>query len=243
MPEAGDRTPLENALLKGELTLQGQFLQGSNYTFLGKVSVPEKEMAVVYKPTRGEQPLWDFPTGTLAKREVVAYWISQAIGWNLVPPTVYRRSGPLGPGSVQLYVEHDDQYHYFNFQEGDRQKLRPVILFDYMVNNADRKASHVLVDDTGAIWLIDHGLCFHEEDKLRTVIWDFVGEPIPAGLLGEMDAFLLKLDPDSALRRRLRGFLRPREISAMATRTRQLLENGCFPMPPAGRRIFPWPPV
>lgn len=243
MPDSGDLTLVENALQKGELTLQGQFMQGSNYTFLGRISCPEQELAVVYKPTRGEQPLWDFPAGTLGKREVAAYVVSQAIGWNFVPPTVYRKSGPLGSGSVQLYIEHDDQYQYFNFQEGDRQKLRPVILFDYMVNNADRKASHVLVDSAGAIWLIDHGVCFHEEEKLRTVLWDFIGEPIPSILLGEMDAFVQKLTPKAALTRQLRHFLRPREISALVLRTHRLIDDGCFPMPPAGRRIFPWPPV
>jgi hypothetical protein len=178
-----DQGQVLQALHKGTLTMQGQFLRGSNYTFLADLAFDGQEYQVVYKPSRGEQPLWDFPNGTLARREVAAYLVSEEAGWKMVPPTVYRRSGPLGPGSVQLYIEHDPTYHYFNFDEKDHQRLRPVMLFDWLINNADRKGSHVFIDGQDHIWLIDHGLCFHVDDKLRTVIWDFAGEPVAPTLL------------------------------------------------------------
>jgi streptogramin lyase len=120
----------------------------------------------------------DFPRASLARREVAAYLVSEALGWRLVPPTVYRKDGPIGSGSLQLFIEHDPGYHYFTFSDADRQRLHPVAIFDLLINNADRKGSHLLLDPDGHLWLIDHGLCFHREDKLRTVIWDFAGEPI-----------------------------------------------------------------
>ena len=166
-------------LSKGELAIKGEFLWGSNYTFLVDVHSEKGELAAVYKPTRGVRPLWDFPDSSLARRETAAFLVSEALGWRLVPPTILRKKGPLGAGSLQIFVEHDPEYHYFNFSEEDRQRLRPVAVFDLLVNNADRKGSHILLDPDRRIWLIDHGLCFHTDDKLRTVIWDFVGEPIP----------------------------------------------------------------
>jgi hypothetical protein len=243
MSKMMDKTSILEALQKGDLTLQGQFLQGSNYTFLAQIDCSGQQFPVVYKPTRGEQPLWDFPTGTLAKREVVAFKISEALGWDLVPPTVYRRVGPLGPGSVQQYIEHDATYHYFNFEADDKERLRPVILFDSLVNNADRKASHVLVDAHGHIWLIDHGLCFHTEDKLRTVIWDYAGDPIPEALREDVRRFLASLCPGSDLLQDLAHMLKDDEVIAMANRANRLIDNGCFPMPPTDRRVYPWPPV
>jgi uncharacterized repeat protein (TIGR03843 family) len=151
--------------------------------------------------------------------------------------------GPLGPGSVQQYNEHDATYHYFNFEADDKERLRPVILFDSLVNNADRKASHVLVDAQGHIWLIDHGLCFHTEDKLRTVIWDYAGEPIPEPLREDVRRFLVKLRPGSDLLQEMAHMLKDDEVIAMANRATRLIDNGCFPMPPTDRRVYPWPPV
>jgi len=231
------------ALQKGELTLQGQFLRGSNYTFLARLDLEGRGLDVVYKPTRGEQPLWDFPSGTLAKREVVAFLVSEAIGWDLVPPTVYRRKGPLGAGSLQQYIEHDPDYHYFNFEADDRQRLRPVMLFDILINNADRKGSHVLIDKSDHMWLIDHGLCFHEEDKLRTVIWDFAGEDIPPALLEGVRCLVEQLKPENRLVQELRDYLSPVEISALKLRSQGVIDRGCFPPPASNRRAYPWPPV
>jgi uncharacterized repeat protein (TIGR03843 family) len=239
---AGQELVLE-ALHKGDISMEGQFLRGSNYTFLANLVYQGKEMQVVYKPSRGEQPLWDFPTGTLARREVAAYLVSEAAGWHMVPPTIYRRNAPLGPGSIQQYIEHDPSYHYFNFEDDDRQRLRPVMLFDSLINNADRKGSHIFLDTTGKIWLIDHGLCFHVDDKLRTVIWDFAGESIAPNLLDDLRRLLDCLVAGTPLERELLHHLSRLEIDALISRGRHLLNSGCFTQPPRDRRTYPWPPL
>ena len=231
------------ALMDGELTLKGQFVWGSNYTFLVEVAYNEATLTAVYKPRKGERPLWDFPAATLAHREVAAYLVSEALGWGFVPPTVYRRRGPLGPGSLQLFVEHDPEIHFFTMTPEDRQRLRPVALFDLLINNADRKGGHVLRGVEGHLWLIDHGICFHVEEKLRTVIWDFAGEPIPAHLLVDLEAFRQKLGPASELNVALDAHLKRGEIAALAKRTEYFLSTRAFPDPPEDRRPYPWPPV
>jgi hypothetical protein len=231
------------ALEEGELSLVGEFLWGSNYTYSTQVAHQGKTLQAVYKPTRGERPLWDFPRASLARREVAAYLVSEALGWRLVPPTVYRKDGPIGPGSLQLYIEHDPEYHYFNFSTAERQRLRPVVLFDLLINNADRKGSHLLIDNTGHLWLIDHGICFHREDKLRTVIWDFAGEAIPGELrvaLGELEGCL---KPGSDVVARLKRYLNLEEIEALGKRARRLAASGRFPNPHPNRRPYPWPPI
>ena len=218
---------------------------GSNYTFLVTVRHQGCELPAVYKPLRGEQPLWDFPDNTLARREVAAYLVSEALGFHFVPYTTLRQDGPFyGPGSLQQYIEYDPEYHYFNFSDADRQRLRPVVLFDLLANNADRKGSHVLIEKgTNKLWVIDHGLCFHEEEKLRTVLWDFAGEPIPDELLGCLAEFLPKLAAKAEFRTELKAYLSAREISAMAARARALLRTRGFPAPPRDRRAYPYPPV
>ena len=231
------------ALRQGALELEGQFLWGSNYTFLVNVEHGDQARKAIYKPTRGARPLWDFPTSTLADREVAAFLVSEALGWELVPPTVYRRDAPLGPGSLQVFIEHDPEYHYFNFDESERQRLRPVVLFDILANNADRKGSHVLIDPDGHLWLIDHGLCFHEEEKLRTVIWDFAGEAIPQDLCADLERFRGKLEPGSGLVAALEPHLSRRELTALTSRTDRLLASKRFPHPDTDRRPYPWPPV
>jgi uncharacterized repeat protein (TIGR03843 family) len=232
-----------NDLEHGQLTLLGEFMWGSNYTFAVQVEHADRAFKGVYKPTRGERPLWDFPPSSLARREVAAYLVSEALQWRLVPPTVCRRKGPMGPGSLQQYVEHDPEYHYFNFSEQDRQRLRPVALFDLLVNNADRKGSHVLIDPQDHLWLIDHGICFHREDKLRTVIWDFAGEPIPEDLCAALDRFWQTLEPGSELATRLGKYLNREETKALAGRAKRLVGYGRFPNPHPNRRPYPWPPV
>lgn len=238
-----DKTLVMEALQKGSMDLQGQFLSGSNYTFLGDLVYGDLKFQVVYKPVRGEQPLWDFPHGSLARREVAAYLISEFLGWGLVPPTIFRKDGPLGPGSLQQYVEHDPNDHYFNFEEKDRQRLRPVVVFDLILNNADRKGGHILRDAQDNLWLIDHGLCFHAEEKLRTVVWDFSGEEIPQELMVSVSQLIDALKEGQELYTGLLQYLRPGEISAMHNRARRLCETGRFPSPPASRRSYPWPPV
>jgi hypothetical protein len=197
----------------------------------------------VYKPVRGERPLWDFPAASLAGREVAAYLVSEALGWNLVPPTVYRQNGPQGPGSLQLFIEHDPEYHYFNFSTEDHQRLRPVVLFDLLINNADRKASHILIDSEDQIWLIDHGICFHIEDKLRTVVWDFAGENIPAELCADLTRLRENMNLDADLNANLQAHLSPHEIAAITRRAERLLASGRFPNPRPNHRPYPWPPI
>jgi uncharacterized repeat protein (TIGR03843 family) len=230
-------------LQKGEITVQGEFMWGSNYTFLVEIRHAETTLKGVYKPTRGERPLWDFPAATLARREVAAYVVSEATGWRLVPPTVYRRQGPIGPGSLQLFIEHDAEYHYFNFSEEDRQRLRIVAIFDSLVNNADRKGSHILIDAEKHLWLIDHGICFHSEDKLRTVIWDFAGERIPENFCKDLQAFRRRLDDSSELAVELKRYLNSDEIQALRERADRLITTSHFPNPNPNRRFQPWPPL
>jgi uncharacterized repeat protein (TIGR03843 family) len=238
---------LVEALQEGKLKIEGEFQWGSNYTFLVKIETQNGLMTAVYKPTRGERPLWDFPAASLAKREVVAYWVDQALGWELVPPTVYRSRGPVGPGSLQAYIEHDPNYHYFTFSEEDTERLRPTAVFDLLINNADRKGSHVLVDADRHIWLIDHGVCFHVEDKLRTVIWNFVGEIIPEPLLSDLARFRRLLAPvegsPSELFTLLSRFINRDEIAALDTRASQLINTRTFPAPDPNRRPYPWPAI
>jgi uncharacterized repeat protein (TIGR03843 family) len=234
-------------LKKGTLTVQGEFMWGSNYTFLAKVEFEGQTLVAVYKPSRGERPLWDFPTASLARREAAAYLVSELLGWRLVPETVYRENGSLGPGSLQRYVDHDPDYHYFNFSHEDRQRLKPVVLFDLLINNADRKGSHVLKDPHGHLWLIDHGVCFHTEDKLRSVIWDFVGESIPDELCADVSHFTQRLrsidgHPSDPFYQ-LKNYLSKNEIRAMGNRGDTMVTNGYFPGPDPYRRPFPWPQI
>ncbi|MBN1667581.1 MAG: SCO1664 family protein [Anaerolineales bacterium] len=232
------------ALHSAELELKGEFVHGYNYTFLVEVRPPGQEpFLAVYKPQQGEQPLWDFPEETLAHREAAAFLVSQALGWELIPPTVYRPDGPFGPGSLQLFIDHDPEHHYFNFSDHEFQQLRPVVLFDLIANNADRKGGHLLFDDQGHLWLIDHGLCFNVEEKLRTVIWDFADEPIPAQLCADLQTFRQQLRPGSELWQALADHLAQDELAALAARTDRLLPCKHFPFPPDDRRAYPFPPV
>lgn len=238
-----DKQQVLEILRVGKFELAGQFSWGSNFTFLVKVRDGNEELEAVYKPRRGERPLWDFPAETLAGREVAAYLVSEALGWGLVPPTVFREDGPYGPGSLQVRVEHDPELHYFTFDEATRQRLRPAALFDIVVNNADRKGGHILLDAAGEIWLIDHGICFHAEPKLRTVVWDFVAEEIPAELLGDLDMLAGVLGSGGELRKQLVGFLNNTEQGALEARVRGLLRERKFPAIPEDQRAVPWPLV
>ena len=210
---------------------------GSNYTFLVEVTYEEKTYSAVYKPSQGEQPLWDFPSNTLAQREVAAYVLSEALGFHFVPFTTLREDGPYGAGSIQQYIEYDPDYHYFSFSEEDRQLLKPVVLFDLLANNADRKGGHVFFEkETHKLFAIDHGICFHEDDKLRTVLWDFGGQKIPDDLLAR-----LALSP--SLLADLGQLLNPGEVSALQSRADSILKKGIFPRQPRDRRAMPWPPL
>jgi len=236
---------LLDLLGKGELTLAGLIPWSSNYTFLGEVSLGDESAPVVYKPIRGEQPLFDFPRNTLAKREVAAYVVCRALGWDLVPPSVLR-PGPHGRGSVQLFVNVDQDAHYFTFRDDPAfsHVLRALALFDLIANNADRKGGHCLRAGDGCIIAIDQGLCFHVHDKLRTVIWDFAGEPIPADLAADLKRLEEDLaDAAGETCRALAGLLDAGEIAALHRRVAGALASGMFPAPPDDRRPYPWPLV
>jgi uncharacterized repeat protein (TIGR03843 family) len=236
-----------DALQNGSIELRGEFLWGSNYTFLATVRYDGEQIAAVYKPSQGVRPLWDFPKDSLAKREVAAYLVGEALNWHLVPPTFYRDDAPLGPGSLQLFIEHDPEYHYFRFSDEHLKRLRPVVLFDIIINNADRKGSHVLIDPKEQIWLIDHGLCFHVEEKIRTVIWNFKGEPIPGELIMDIRSFSDRVmnnqEDQGELVRDLQKYLSKEEISALGRRAEDLIANQNFPGPDQNRRYFPWPEI
>ena len=229
-------------LTNGKIHVDGQFVWGSNYTFLVQVKYQSIELAAVYKPSRGERPLWDFPPGTLAAREVAAYLTAQSLGWDLIPPTVLRQDGPAGPGSLQLFVDVDQERHYFTFSEEERQRLRPVVVLDMLINNADRKGGHILLAPDGHIWLIDHGVCFHWEHKLRTVVWDFIGEPIPDHLLSDLQTFLDSFGANPDLQAAYARLLSPIEIEALINRAEQLLTDRRFQEPSLGQ-THPWPLV
>jgi uncharacterized repeat protein (TIGR03843 family) len=230
-------TQIKTVLQHGEYELKGQFAFGSNYTFLVSVSYQGQKYPAVYKPTRGEQPLWDFPENTLAGREVAAYLVSEALGFHIVPFTTLRDDGPFGAGSLQQFIEYDPEYHYFSFSDEDKQLLRPVVLFDLLCNNADRKGSHVFFEkDSHHLYAIDHGICFHEENKLRTVLWDFSGQVISQELLeplARVESLLPALEP----------YLDRRERSALCARAETIIKRGVFPRQPRDRRAMPWPPL
>lgn len=241
MPPALIVNELIDILINGEIDIKGQFMLGSNYTFLTTVCYKGQEIPAVYKPQRGEQPLWDFPPASLAGREVAAYLVSEALGFGFVPLTILR-DGPLGPGSLQQFINYNPAYHYFTFKPADRLRLRPVALFDLLVNNADRKGSHILVQKhTRKIYLIDHGLCFHVEDKLRTVLWDFSGEEFPAELVMALESFRNVLSGN--LSTLLAAYLVSKEVIALKSRLEGLLANPVFPNLPEDRRAYPYPPV
>jgi len=214
----------------------------SNSTFLAEVTGEGDASALaVYKPRRGEAPLWDFPEGTLCNREVAAYRLSAALGWPKVPPTVLRE-GPLGPGSVQLFVRADEAEHYFTLREGRLDVFRAIAAFDVVANNADRKGGHCLLDEAdGSIWVIDHGVCFAEEPKLRTVIWDFASEPVPPRLLADVARVAEELC-DGPAGRALAALLDDGEVAETRRRAEALARSGRYPRPGPGRP-YPWPPI
>jgi uncharacterized repeat protein (TIGR03843 family) len=221
----------------------GRLRYSSNGAFLVGAQADGVEVPAVYKPRRGERPLWDFPDGTLARREVAAYEVSRALGWGVVPVTVWRADGPVGEGAVQRFVEHDPEEHYFTLLPDHGARFREFAAFDVLVNNADRKGGHCLRDLANDVIVgIDHGLTFHRAWKLRTVIWDFADEPVP-GPLTE-DACRVSVEAiDGPLARRLDGMLAPPEVAALSVRAGDLGRERRFPAPEPGYHSVPWPLV
>jgi len=229
-------------LSQGQVELLGQILDSSNVIFLTSVDDEDLRALAVYKPRRGERPLWDFPHGTLCLREVTAYMVSQALGWPLIPPTVLR-DGPHGPGALQFHIDADLEANYFTLREERLPDLLPVALFDILVNNADRKGGHLLLDRRDRIWAIDNALTFHPEPKLRTVIWDFAGEPIPEEYLANLRQLQQHLDRESTLYQALTQLLSEDELVALRVRLAELLESTVLPHPDPASRQVPWPVI
>jgi len=230
-------------LAEGQIHPRGLMPDCSNYTYLAQVNGSSgAETYAVYKPARGETPLDDFPNGTLGKREVAAHLVSEALGWQIVPLTVYRSGGPMGPGSLQKFISADLGEHYFTLMPARAAYFRTMAAFDIIVNNADRKSGHCLLDQEGRIWGVDNGLTFHPLPKLRTVIWEFAGEEVPARLRADAARLVLELNRSESWVKRLRQLISAPEIRALTARARRLAEEGRYPAP-VSRWAYPWPLV
>jgi uncharacterized repeat protein (TIGR03843 family) len=228
-------------LREGELSVEGRVIDASNATFYCAVSCDGRSAACVYKPIAGERPLWDFPDGTLAEREVAAYEVATAMGWPIVPPTVLR-DGPAGPGMVQLWIDADETVELSRFmRRRDVERLRHIAVLDAVINNADRKGGHLLPMLSGHVYGVDHGLTFHAEDKLRTVLWQWAGARLPADVREVLHA--LRVDLDGALGVRLRELLARREVNRTRARLDTLIAAGRHPEPNGDWPPVPWPPI
>jgi uncharacterized repeat protein (TIGR03843 family) len=226
-----------NHLLRGEMQIEMRMPYSSNATFLVSITLQDKTVQAIYKPMRGEKPLWDFAPG-LHRREVAAYRLSEAMGLKCVPPTVLR-DGPNGEGSVQLLIEANPDEHYFTLFE-QRQDLhdqfRAMCALDIVANNTDRKSGHVLVDKDRHVWGIDHGLCFAEDFKIRTVIWEFGGEVLPESIHQAVEPLITNVPLEVAT------LLTTQEVLAISERAKWLIDGAAFPVDPSGRH-YPWPLV
>jgi uncharacterized repeat protein (TIGR03843 family) len=240
--EAGLTDPaIPRVLATGELEVLGSLPNASNHTFLARARTDDEESFAVYKPRRGETPLWDFPDGTLCAREVATYVVARTLGWPNVPATVLR-DGPFGIGSVQRFVPSDPEEHYFTLAERFPAEFRRVAAFDLAVNNADRKAGHCLLGEDGRIYVVDHGVCFSEEPKLRTVIWDFIGEPLEVVVRADLRRLAGEVH-EGPVREELANLLAAPELESLESRAREVAALERFPEPGEDHRPFPWPPI
>jgi uncharacterized repeat protein (TIGR03843 family) len=254
--DEGEQATLD-LLASGKLEVEGRLVDASNATLYCTISTngrPPKnsrtaraarapgQVACVYKPIAGERPLWDFPMGTLAGREVAAYVVSRAAGWDVVPPTVMR-DGPFGPGMCQLWIDHDTDVDLIALsRRTDHPGLRDMAVFDAVVNNADRKIGHLLPVSDGHLYGCDHGVCFAEDYKLRTVLWQWRGKTLPRRSLEALRRLQAQLN-GGGLEAELSSLLAASEINATKTRVDTLLEHRVHPYPPADWPAVPWPPV
>ncbi|SDD35748.1 SCO1664 family protein [Rhodococcus tukisamuensis] len=267
LPDPGDT----DLLVSGELTVLGRIVTASNATLVCEASSNGKSLRCVYKPIRGERPLWDFPDGTLAGREVASYLVSEATGWGVIPRTVLR-DGPYGPGMVQEWVEtpeptgelgerldlvdvcppdqvppgwfevlraEDSDGEEVALIHADDPRLQRMAVLDVLLNNADRKGGHALEGVDGSVYGVDHGICLHTDDKLRTVLWGWAGQPVEGALLPDIEMFASRLDGELA--DRLHEHITGDEVDALRARAAALLADPVMPMP-FGRRTIPWPP-
>ncbi len=228
-------TGAQQLIQEGELRVEGRFVDASNATLFAKCSDGANEVAVIYKPIAGERPLWDFPDGNLANRELGTYLLSEALDLHLVPFTIIRE-GPFGPGMVQEWIEINEEIDIVKLVQGRDQRIREMALFDAVINNTDRKFGHILPSVSGELFGCDHGVTFHEEPKLRTVIWQFSGEVFSQEDLGLL-RFAAKIAPTV-----LQGLVTELEIAALLGRINELLTQGRFPEPNPDWPAVPWPP-
>ncbi|MFJ3163966.1 SCO1664 family protein [Streptomyces kanasensis] len=262
-------TDVLEVLAEGELTVRGQVREASNAVLLCSAVLDGRAVDCVYKPVAGERPLWDFPDGTLAEREAAAYAVSEATGWHLVPPTVLRE-GPYGTGSVQRWIDADpaappllslvegdeagDGWRAVGLAEvgegrtallvhADDPRLRRLAVLDAVINNGDRKGGHLLPAGDGALYAIDHGVTFHVDDKLRTLLWGWAGEPLPGEALAVLARLDAELAPGAALATRLEHLITPAELDALRARVTVLRTSGRHPEPSGTWPPIPWPPV
>lgn len=226
-------------LCEGELQVKGRLVDASNATLYCGVSLDGVTAGCVYKPVQGERPLWDFPDGTLAGREVSAYLVSVASGWDIVPPTVMR-GGPFGPGMCQLWVDTDEQVDLAALARSDHPDLQRMAVLDAVLNNADRKGGHLLPTVAGRVHGVDHGVCFSSEDKLRTLLWRWRGLPLTEEAVDVLTG--LRADLDGPLGDGLHEHLTRREVRATVRRVDRLLTSGLHPEPSADWPAIPWPP-
>ena len=232
-----------NLLSEGEIEVEGLIPWSSNATLLVTIHDDDISTLAVYKPQEGERPLWDFPYGTLGLREVASYLVCESLGWGLVPPTVLRQ-GPHGLGSLQFFVHAQQDVHYFTIQEDPAytENLKRLAVFDLLANNADRKSGHCLVDHQDRLWAIDNALTFHADYKLRTVIWDYVGQSLPELVKADLRDLQEIVETDSGLSEVLGHLLCEEEQEAFRQRLGDLIELGRFPEPGPGYAV-PWPLV
>ena len=236
-----DETAQLRLLEAGELTVEGRLVDASNATLYCSISADGVEAACVYKPVAGERPLWDFPDGTLAGRELSAYLVSRAGGWNVVPPTVYR-DGPFGPGMCQLWIDTDETVDLVELARSDDARLRQMAVFDAVVNNADRKIGHLLPMASGHLFGCDHGVCFSADYKLRTVLWQWRGRRLTADATAALRRCREALT-EGELTAELAGWLTPQEVGATIERVERLLDAERHPYPPTDWPAVPWPPI
>ncbi|SOD73871.1 uncharacterized repeat protein (TIGR03843 family) [Jatrophihabitans sp. GAS493] len=230
-----------NLLAHGSLSIEGRLVDASNATLYCGVELDGVEAACVYKPVSGERPLWDFPDGTLAEREVAAYELSAASEWLVVPPTLYR-DGPAGPGMVQLWIDIDDEVDLIGLLRTRRsEQLREIAVFDAVINNADRKGGHLLPTASGHIYGIDHGVSFNREPKLRTILWQWAGDQLTDVAVDQLQRLREKMAGD--LGERLSELLTTREVRQTTRRINALIESGRHPEPSPDWPAIPWPPM
>ncbi len=240
---ATERAQVREALTRGKIEMQGIVPWSSNYTYLVSIAYDGRAMHAIYKPQCGERPLWDFEDGTLCKREVAAYELSAFLGFPNIPVSVLRADAPQGLGMVQEFIDHKRRENFFTLRDKYHADMQSIAIFDALINNTDRKGGHILMDHQGTVWAIDHGVTFHQEPKLRTVIWDFIDDPIPDALYKQLEKLRAALKANEPALASLTELLTRAELRALATRLNELLRARVYPAPSEGWPHIPWPPV